>query len=65
MSEAQDLLGNPLTGSEQKLLAAYEALKALLGEDLSPAARANVAEAIAALWQAVNDLALTDDRPVL
>lgn len=63
MSEAQDLLGTPLTDAEQKLLAAYETLKALLDEDLAPSARANVSEAIASLWQAVNDLALTADRP--
>ncbi len=65
MSETQDLLGNPLTASEKQLLAAYETLKSLLDEDLAPAARANVCESIAALWQVVNDLALTDDRPAL
>ncbi|MDJ0520469.1 MAG: hypothetical protein QNJ90_00185 [Planctomycetota bacterium] len=63
MSEAQDLLGRPLTDTEQKLMAAYETLKALLDEDLGPSERANVAEALAALWQTVNNLALTDDRP--
>jgi hypothetical protein len=65
MSEAAtDLLGNPLTDGERRLLAIYEQLVALREEDdLAPAVRANVAEALAALWQAVNDLALTHDRP--
>ena len=63
MSDAHDLLGAPLTAAEAKLLAAYEGLKALQGEDLSPTAQAAVAESLAALWQAVNNLALTDDRP--
>ena len=59
-----DLLGHPLTGFEKELLATYEALKALLRhDDLAPCASANVKDAIAALWNAVNDLALTDDRP--
>jgi hypothetical protein len=60
---AKDLLGRPLTGVEQRLLAAYEGLKTLLREDLPPCAAANVKEAIAALWQVVNDLALASDRP--
>ena len=64
MSDAgKDLLGNPLTGAEARLLSAYDTLKALLEEDLAPSARANVAEAVASLWQALNGLALTDDRP--
>ena len=58
-----DVLGSPLTDAEAKLLSTYESLKELLGESLSPCARANVKEALAALWIAVNDLALTDDRP--
>jgi len=56
-------MGTPLTAAERKLLSVYEALEALLQEDLPPSARANVAEALATLWQAVNDLALTDARP--
>ncbi len=59
----KDLLGADLTQAETKLLEAYDVLKALLDEDLSPTADANVREAIASLWQAVNNLALTDDRP--
>jgi hypothetical protein len=60
---AKDLLGSPLTSVEQRLLAAYEGLKALLREDLAPCAEANVKEAIASLWQAVHDLCLVEDRP--
>lgn len=58
-----DVLGTPLTDAEQKLLSAYDTLAALMDEDLSPAAAAGVAEAVASLWQVLNDLALTDDRP--
>lgn len=63
MAESKDILGNPLTDAEQQLLAAYRTLEGLLGEDLSPTAHASVAEAAASLWQAVNNLGLTDDRP--
>jgi len=59
----KDLLGRPMTATEQRLLSAYEGLKALLREDLPPSAAANVREAVAALWQVVNDLALASDRP--
>jgi len=62
---AKDLLGRPLSLTEQRLLAAYEGLKGLLREDLSPCAAANVKEAAAALWQVINDLALLSDRPEL
>jgi hypothetical protein len=61
---AKDVLGTDLTESEARLLEAYRALEALHADpDLAPTAKANVGEAIAALWQAVNSLALTDDRP--
>lgn len=63
MSDSSDLLGNAMTDAEQKLVSAYRMLESLQDEELSPSARANVAEAIAALWQAVNNLALIDDRP--
>jgi hypothetical protein len=53
-----DLIGNELTASEQRLLAVYEELKALAGEDLSPVARANVAAALAVIHNAVNGLGL-------
>ncbi len=59
----KDLLGTDLTQAESKLIEAYEMLTSLLNEDLSPTADANVKEAIASLWQALNNLALTDDRP--
>lgn len=60
---AKDLLGNDLTASETAILAAYRELEALLDHELAPAIEANVKDAVAALWQALNDLALTDDRP--
>jgi hypothetical protein len=56
---ARDLIGNELTASEERLLAAYEELKALCLEDLPPCAHANVAAALAVLHNAVNGLALT------
>ena len=64
MSEANDILGSPMTDAEQKILAAYRTLEALQGEDdLSPTMAAGIAEATACLWQVVNNLGLTDDRP--
>lgn len=66
MSDAKDVLGNPMTEAEQDLMGAYERLLSLLSrEDLPPSAESNVKEAIACLWQAVNDLALVDDRPAI
>ena len=65
MSDGTDILGAPLTDAEQKLLSAYRTLEALLQEDLSPTARAGVAEALASLWQVVNNLGLTSDRPLV
>ncbi len=55
---SQDLLGNELTASEQRLLAVYEELKALCGEDLPPVAAANTRAALALMHQVVNGLAL-------
>ena len=53
------LLGTPLTEDERELLAAYEALKALAArDDLPPCAARNVRKALAAMWQATNDLDL-------
>ena len=63
MSDSLDLTGTEMTASEQKLMAAYRTLEGLLDEELSPTARAGVAEALSSLWQVVNNLALTDDRP--
>lgn len=63
MSEhTTDIQGRALTDDEKALLDAYEALKALADRDLAPCGAANVREALAALWQACNDLCLTDDR---
>jgi len=54
-----DLLGGELTASEQRLLAVYDELKALAGdEDLPPIAQANARAALALMHQAVTGLAL-------
>jgi hypothetical protein len=55
---SQDLLGNELTNSEQRLLAVYEELKALCDEDLPPVAATNVRAALALMHNVVNGLAL-------
>jgi hypothetical protein len=54
----QDLLGNEMSPSEQRLLAVYEELKALCGEELPPVAASNLRAALALVHQAVNGLAL-------
>lgn len=54
-----DLLGNSLTSVEERLLAAYEELKAIAAEDdLAPNVEANVRAALALMHQLVNGLAL-------
>ncbi|HEY3728676.1 MAG TPA: DUF6052 family protein [Solirubrobacteraceae bacterium] len=53
-----DLLGNPLSASEERLLAVYSELKALCAEDLPPVAAANVRAALALMHNVVNGLAL-------
>ena len=54
-----DLLGKALTEQEQELLNIYQALKEFSGRsDLPPCAARNVRKALAALWQATNDLDL-------
>ncbi len=55
---ATDLIATPLTDSEERLLAAYEALKSLAGDALPPCAGSNVRVALAALGVAVTDLGL-------
>lgn len=55
---ATDLLGNPLTAEEQRLLDVYGALKRLCEDDLAPVAAANVRAALALVHNAVNGLAL-------
>lgn len=59
----RDLLGCPLDPVERRLLDVYARLTELAAEDLAPCVAANVKEAVAVLWQALNDLALTSDRP--
>jgi hypothetical protein len=60
----KDLVGREMTPAERRLLRAYDAVRALLEEpDLAPAVEANVKEAAASLWIAVNDLGLRGDRP--
>ncbi len=54
-----DLLGKPLSTDEQEILDAYEALKRLAArDDLPPCAARNIRQALAAMWQATNDLGL-------
>lgn len=58
-SQTTDLLGTPTTATEQRILAAYEQLKALAADaDLPPCAARNVRKALACMWQATNDLDL-------
>ena len=54
----EDLLGNELTDSEQRLLTVYEQLKALCAEDLPPIAHANIRAALALMHNVVNGMAL-------
>jgi hypothetical protein len=54
----QDLLGNEMSATEERLLAVYEELKALCGEDLPPVAAANVRASLALMHNVVNGLAL-------
>jgi hypothetical protein len=60
MSESgTDVLGKPITEQEREILDAYNALKRLAAqEDLPPCAARNVRKALAAMWQATNDLGL-------
>lgn len=53
-----DLLGTELTEAESRLLAVYEELKSLCGEDLPPNAHANVRAALALIHNVVTGLAL-------
>lgn len=59
-----DLLGRELSGTEAELLEVYTTLKRLLAdEDLDPSVASNVRAALSAMWNAVNDLALTHEHP--
>jgi hypothetical protein len=54
-----DLLGRPMTASEQQLLQVYRTLKSLAAvEDHPPCVDRNVKKALACMWQVVNDLNL-------
>lgn len=58
-----DLLGTPVTETEQELFQAYELLKYLAArEDLAPCAQHNVRKALACLWQVTNDLNLQHEQ---
>ncbi len=55
-----DLLGRDLMPDETDLLEVYTRLRALAArDDLAPCVSANVRAALAAVWNAVNDLGLT------
>ena len=63
MGETTDLLGRPLTEVERELLDLYGRLKALLErDDLEPCTRAAARNALVALWNGVNDLALEHEQ---
>lgn len=54
-----DLLGNDLTADEAELMELYARLRSLAArDDLAPCVSANVRAALAAVWNAVNDLGL-------
>ncbi len=54
----QDLLGNEISATDERLLGVYNELKALCNEDLPPIAAANVRAALALMHNVVNGLAL-------
>jgi len=55
---ASDLLGLPISESEERLLGVYEELKALCAEDLAPVAHCNVRAALVLMHTVVTSLAL-------
>lgn len=58
-----DLYGKQTTGLEREVLAVYEALKGIVArDDLPPCVASNAREALACLWQAVNDLDLAFEQ---
>ena len=62
-ADTTDLLGRPLTDTEDELLELYRRLKALLArDDLAPCVRAGARAALVGLWNAVNDLGLADEQ---
>jgi len=55
-----DLLGNPMTADEERLLVVYEELKTLCAdESLPPIAAANCRAALALMHNVVNGMGLT------
>jgi len=64
MSDAADILGRPLTETEEAVLAVHRGLEALVARtDLSPCVEANARHALAATWQIVQSLDL-DYQPL-
>ncbi len=66
MNDSHDLIGTPTTVVERELLDVFARLRTIARrEDLAPCAASNVKFALAAVFQAVNDLGLvfepTDD----
>ena len=59
---SHDLLGREMTAAEARLLAVYDELKALCGEDLPPVAAANSRAALALMHNVVNGLGLRYER---
>ncbi|MBV9120482.1 MAG: hypothetical protein JOZ39_07220 [Chloroflexi bacterium] len=56
---AVDVLGRTLNGQEEELMRLYDGAKALLAKsEIPPCVRRNVGVALAALWNATNDLGL-------
>jgi len=53
-----DLLGSELSPAEQRVLAVYQELKSLCGEDLPPNAHCGVRASLALMHNVVNGLAL-------
>lgn len=54
-----DLIGRPTEPAEDELLAVYARLRSLAArDDLAPCVTANVRSALAACWNAINDLGL-------
>ena len=59
---ATDLIGTELTAVEERLLATYEDLKRLCGEELAPVAHANVRAALAVYANAVTSMGLVYEQ---
>ena len=62
--DARTCSASEMSAAEERLLAVYEELKALCGEDLPPVAAANIRAALALMHNVVNGLALRVRAPV-